>query len=58
MEKNLKNIEVENKLIEEQNETLFMELSGLSHALIRSLANIRIPHMVSYIQFIYSYIQY
>ncbi|XP_064778177.1 myelin transcription factor 1-like [Oncorhynchus masou masou] len=45
MEKNLKNIEVENKLIEEQNETLFMELSGLSHALIRSLANIRIPHM-------------
>lgn len=47
MEKNLKNIEVENKLIEEQNEALFMELSGLSHALIRSLANIRLPHMVS-----------
>ncbi|XP_029579977.1 myelin transcription factor 1 isoform X4 [Salmo trutta] len=45
MEKNLKNIEVENKLIEEQNEALFMELSGLSHALIRSLANIRLPHM-------------
>ncbi|KAL1020801.1 hypothetical protein UPYG_G00004830 [Umbra pygmaea] len=45
MEKNLQNIEDENKLIEEQNETLFMELSGLSHALIRSLANIRLPHM-------------
>uniref|UniRef100_A0A6Q2Z093 Myelin transcription factor 1 domain-containing protein n=1 Tax=Esox lucius TaxID=8010 RepID=A0A6Q2Z093_ESOLU len=45
MEKNLQNIEEENKLIEEQNETLFMELSGLSHALIRSLANIRLPHM-------------
>ncbi|XP_041713084.1 myelin transcription factor 1 isoform X5 [Coregonus clupeaformis] len=45
MEKNLKNIEEENKLIEEQNEVLFMELSGLSHALIRSLANIRLPHM-------------
>ncbi len=48
MEKNLKNIEQENKMIEEQNEALFMELSGLSQALIRSLANIRLPHMVSY----------
>uniref|UniRef100_A0A3B3RUC8 Myelin transcription factor 1 n=1 Tax=Paramormyrops kingsleyae TaxID=1676925 RepID=A0A3B3RUC8_9TELE len=45
MEKNLKNIEEENKLIEEQNEALFVELSGLSKALIRSLANIRLPHM-------------
>uniref|UniRef100_A0A7N8X6W4 Myelin transcription factor 1b n=1 Tax=Mastacembelus armatus TaxID=205130 RepID=A0A7N8X6W4_9TELE len=45
MEKNLKSIEHENKMIEEQNEALFMELSGLSHALIRSLANIRLPHM-------------
>ncbi|XP_051736058.1 myelin transcription factor 1 isoform X6 [Ctenopharyngodon idella] len=45
MEKNLKNIEQENKVIEEQNEALFMELSGLSQALIRSLANIRLPHM-------------
>ncbi|XP_056130208.1 LOW QUALITY PROTEIN: myelin transcription factor 1 [Lampris incognitus] len=45
MEKNLKNIQHENKMIEEQNEALFMELSGLSHALIRSLANIRLPHM-------------
>ncbi|XP_073795910.1 myelin transcription factor 1 isoform X5 [Danio rerio] len=45
MEKNLKNIEQENKMIEEQNEALFMELSGLSQALIRSLANIRLPHM-------------
>lgn len=47
MEKNLKTIEHENKMIEEQNEALFMELSGLSRALIRSLANIRLPHMVS-----------
>uniref|UniRef100_H3C9Q3 Myelin transcription factor 1 n=1 Tax=Tetraodon nigroviridis TaxID=99883 RepID=H3C9Q3_TETNG len=45
MEKNLKNIEHENKMIEEQNEALFVELSGLSRALIRSLANIRLPHM-------------
>ncbi|XP_040009825.1 myelin transcription factor 1 [Xiphias gladius] len=45
MEKNLKSIEHENKMIEEQNEALFMELSGLSHALIRSLANIRLPQM-------------
>uniref|UniRef100_A0A8C9RYQ9 Myelin transcription factor 1 n=1 Tax=Scleropages formosus TaxID=113540 RepID=A0A8C9RYQ9_SCLFO len=45
MEKNLKNIEEENKMIEEQNEALFVELSGLSQALIRSLANIRLPHM-------------
>ncbi|XP_075032779.1 myelin transcription factor 1 isoform X4 [Mixophyes fleayi] len=45
MEKNLKNIEDENKVIEEQNDALFVELSGLSQALIRSLTNIRIPHM-------------
>ncbi|XP_053172899.1 myelin transcription factor 1 [Scomber japonicus] len=45
MEKNLKTIEHENKMIEEQNEALFMELSGLSRALIRSLTNIRLPHM-------------
>ncbi|XP_061649464.1 myelin transcription factor 1 isoform X2 [Phyllopteryx taeniolatus] len=45
MENNLKNIEQENKMIEEQNEALFMELSGLSRVLIRSLANIRVPHM-------------
>ncbi|CAL8275114.1 unnamed protein product [Boreogadus saida] len=45
MEKNLKSIEQENKVMEEQNEALFMELSGLSHALIRSLTNIRLPHM-------------
>lgn len=47
MEKNLKSMEEENKLIEEKNEALFMELSGLSQALIRSLANIRLPQMVS-----------
>ncbi|KAM4570858.1 myelin transcription factor 1 isoform 1-T1 [Fundulus diaphanus] len=45
MEKNLKSIEHENKMIEEQNEALFVELSGLSRALIRSLANIHLPHM-------------
>ncbi|XP_068454038.1 myelin transcription factor 1-like [Clinocottus analis] len=45
MEMNLKSIEHENKMIEEQNEALFMELSGLSRALIRSLANISLPHM-------------
>ncbi|XP_032377899.1 myelin transcription factor 1 isoform X2 [Etheostoma spectabile] len=45
MEMNLKSIEHENKMIEEQNEALFMELSGLSRALIRSLANVRLPHM-------------
>ncbi|XP_072270489.1 myelin transcription factor 1 isoform X4 [Pyxicephalus adspersus] len=45
MEKNLKNIEEENKVIEEQNEALFVELSGLSQALIRSLTNIRLPHL-------------
>ncbi|XP_069607209.1 myelin transcription factor 1 isoform X2 [Ranitomeya imitator] len=45
MEKNLKNIEEENKVIEEQNDALFVELSGLSQALIRSLTNIRLPHM-------------
>ncbi|XP_077367975.1 LOW QUALITY PROTEIN: myelin transcription factor 1 [Festucalex cinctus] len=45
MEKNLKNMEEENKQIEETNEALFVELSGLSQALIRSLANIRLPTM-------------
>lgn len=47
MEKNLKSMEEENKQIEERNEALFLELSGLSQALIRSLANIRLPTMVS-----------
>ncbi|KAG7220412.1 hypothetical protein INR49_018250 [Caranx melampygus] len=45
MEKNLKSMEEENKQIEERNEALFLELSGLSQALIRSLANIRLPTM-------------
>ncbi|TRY89742.1 hypothetical protein DNTS_027618 [Danionella cerebrum] len=44
-QKNLKSMEEENKLIEEKNEALFVELSGLSQALIRSLANIRLPQM-------------
>ncbi|TNN25244.1 Myelin transcription factor 1 [Liparis tanakae] len=47
MEKNLKSIELENLLMEEQNQNLFLELSGLSRALVRSLAHIQLPHMVS-----------
>lgn len=46
MEKNLKNMEEENKQIEEKNEALYLELSGLSQTLIRSLANIHLPSMV------------
>uniref|UniRef100_UPI00398F3760 myelin transcription factor 1 isoform X5 n=1 Tax=Pristiophorus japonicus TaxID=55135 RepID=UPI00398F3760 len=45
MEKNLKTIEDENKVIEEQNEALFKELAGLSQALIRSLADIKLPQL-------------
>ncbi|KAM6982899.1 myelin transcription factor 1-like isoform 2-T2 [Tautogolabrus adspersus] len=45
MEKNLMNMEDENKQIEDRNEALFLELSGLSQALIRSLTNIRLPTM-------------
>ncbi|XP_077568968.1 myelin transcription factor 1-like isoform X5 [Stigmatopora nigra] len=45
MEKNLKSMEEENKQIEEKNDALFLELSGLSQALIHSLANIRLPTM-------------
>ncbi|KAL1021333.1 hypothetical protein UPYG_G00011900 [Umbra pygmaea] len=45
MEKNLKNMEDENKQMEEKNDALYMELSGLSQVLIRSLSNIRLPHM-------------
>lgn len=47
MEKNLKSMEEENKQIEERNKALFLELSGLSQALIHNLANIRLPTMVS-----------
>lgn len=47
MEKNLQSMEEENEQIEEKNEALYMELSGLSQVLIRSLANIRLPSMVS-----------
>lgn len=57
MEKNLKSMEEENKLIEEKNEALFMEMSGLSQALIRSLANIRLPQMVSPLATFYDYVQ-
>ncbi|XP_051914964.1 myelin transcription factor 1-like isoform X4 [Hippocampus zosterae] len=45
MENNLKSMEEENKQIEEKNEALFLELSGLSQALIHSLANVRLPTM-------------
>uniref|UniRef100_A0A8C7QUN8 Myelin transcription factor 1a n=1 Tax=Oncorhynchus mykiss TaxID=8022 RepID=A0A8C7QUN8_ONCMY len=45
MENNLKSMEEENKQIEERNDALYMELSGLSQALIRSLSNIRLPHI-------------
>uniref|UniRef100_A0A3P8ZNF5 Myelin transcription factor 1 domain-containing protein n=1 Tax=Esox lucius TaxID=8010 RepID=A0A3P8ZNF5_ESOLU len=45
MEKNLKSMEEENKQMEEKNDALYMELSGLSQVLIRSLSNIRLPHM-------------
>ncbi|XP_075057614.1 myelin transcription factor 1-like protein isoform X7 [Mixophyes fleayi] len=45
MESNLKNIEEENKVIEQQNESLLHELANLSQSLIHSLANIQLPHM-------------
>lgn len=46
MESNLKTIEEENKLIEQNNESLLKELAGLSQALISSLADIQLPQMV------------
>lgn len=46
MESNLKSIEEENKVIEQQNESLLHELANLSQSLINSLANIQLPHMV------------
>lgn len=47
MESNLRTIEEENKVIEQQNESLLHELASLSQSLIHSLANIQLPHMVS-----------
>ena len=47
MESNLKTIEEENRLIEQNNESLLKELAGLSQALISSLADIQLPQMVS-----------
>lgn len=47
METSLKTIEEENKVIEQQNESLLHELANLSQSLIHSLANIQLPHMVS-----------
>lgn len=49
MESNLKTIEEENKLIEQNNESLLKELAGLSQALISSLADIQLPQMVQYV---------
>lgn len=46
MESNLKSIEEENKVIEQQNESLLHELANLSQSLINSLANVQLPHMV------------
>lgn len=47
MESNLKSMEEENKVIEQQNDSLLHELANLSQSLINSLANIQLPHMVS-----------
>lgn len=46
MESNLKSIEEENKVIEQQNDSLLHELANLSQSLINSLANVQLPHMV------------
>jgi len=46
MESSLKSIEDENKVIEQQNDSLLHELANLSQSLINSLANIQLPHMV------------
>ena len=46
MESNLKSVEEENKVIEQQNESLLHELANLSQSLINSLANVQLPHMV------------
>lgn len=46
MESSLKSIEEENKVIEQQNESLLHELANLSQSLINSLANVQLPHMV------------
>ncbi|TNN49741.1 Myelin transcription factor 1-like protein [Liparis tanakae] len=45
MESSLKSIEDENKVIEQQNDSLLHELANLSQSLINSLANIQLPHM-------------
>lgn len=50
MESNLKSIEEENKVIEQQNESLLHELANLSQSLINSLANAQLPHMVRVIR--------
>lgn len=46
MESNLKSLEEENKVIEQQNESLLREPASLRHSLINSLANIQRPQMV------------
>lgn len=50
MESNLKSIEEENKVIEQQNISLLHELANLSHSLINSLANAQLRHMVRVIR--------
>lgn len=42
----MKSIEEDNKVIEQQNESLLHELANLSHSLTNSLANVQLPHMV------------
>lgn len=46
METSLKSMEEENKVMEQQNDSLLHELANLSQSLINSLANIQLPHMV------------
>lgn len=46
MKSNLKSMEEENKVIEQQNESLLHELANLGQSLINSLANAQLPHMV------------
>ena len=46
MESNMKSIEEDNKVIEQQNDSLLHELANLSQSLINTLANVQLPHMV------------
>ena len=46
MESNMKSIEEDNKVIEQQNDSLLHELANLSQSLINTLANVQLPPMV------------